>query len=222
MKNILVIAPHPDDETLGCGGTILRHIKNGDQVSWVIITSITKEGGWTADDIKTRNQEIKEVILKYKFKSVHKLEIPSTKIDTIPLSEIIKKLGILYKDIEPEIIYIPNINDVHTDHQIIAKASLSVGKWFRHNYIKKILMYETLSETEFNFQRGKGFQPNYFMKIDNFMAKKIKIMNIYKSELKVHPFPRSEKSMTALALLRGSQSGFKFAEAFELIYQRVC
>ena len=121
---------------------------------------------------------------------------------------------------EPDIVYMPFAYDVHTDHQIIAKALQSTLKWFRYPHIKKVYMYETPSETEFNFVENRVFRPNVFVNISLYIDDKIEVMKNYASEMGEFPFPRSEKTLRALAILRGSQSGFDSAEAFELVYER--
>ncbi len=220
MKKTLVIAPHPDDETLGCGGTLFRHKLEGDDLYWLIVTCISNNSGWSKDEVNRRNEEIDKVSKKFAFKDVFNLSIPTTKIDTIPLSELISKITNIYKKVEPEIIYMPFVDDVHTDHRIIAEVVQSTFKWFRNPFINKILMYETPSETDFNFISQRKFHANVFIDISNHIKDKIEAMKIYESEMGEFPFPRSEKSIRSLAALRGSQSGFKSAEAFELVFER--
>ena len=122
MSKILFVAPHPDDETLGCGGTILRRKHEGHSLFWLIVSQPSPELGWTKKQISDREVEIKKVGQKLGFSETINLEFPSVKIDTIPMSVIINKISKTLKRIEPEIIYIPFLNDVHTDHQIINKA----------------------------------------------------------------------------------------------------
>jgi N-acetylglucosamine malate deacetylase 1 len=217
---ILAIAPHPDDETLGCAGTLFRHKANGDEIYWLIVTGISVDTGWSNDAVIKRDNEIDLVTKKYGFSDVFNLRLPTTKIETFPFSDLIGKITDVYKKIKPETIYMPFAFDVHTDHQIIAKALQSTFKWFRYPHIKKVYMYETPSETEFNFVENRKFSPNVFVNICQYIDNKIEIMNIYDDEMGSFPFPRSEKTMRAFATLRGSQSGFNFAEAFELVYER--
>jgi len=219
LKKILVIAPHPDDETIGCGGSLFRHKKEGDELFWLIVTNIHEKEGWPLEKIKKRSNEIKAIKEKYLFKDVFNLDYPTTKIDIFPISELINRISDILKKIAPEVIYMPFVGDVHTDHQITANAIQSSIKWFRQPSIKKILMYETLSESEFNFIGCRRFCPNVFVDISNFLNDKIETMNIYASEIGKHPFPRCEKAIRALAILRGSQSGFESAEAFELVLE---
>ena len=220
MNKVLVIAPHPDDETLGCGGSLFKHELNKDDVSWLIVTEINTSQGFSALEVENRDSEIHKVSQEYGFINTYNLRLPTTKLDPIPFTKIVNKISDLFKKIRPELIYIPFVYDVHSDHQIISKAIQSNLKWFRHDYIKKVMMYETLSETEFGFLEKKPFNPNIFVDITEFLEKKINVMNIYKNEMGAFPFPRSEKTIRSLASLRGSQSGFNAAEAFELVFER--
>ena len=218
---ILVVSPHPDDETLGCGGTLLKHKEMSDKIYWLNITGISLDEGWDKNKVLNREKEIAKVQKKYNFDESFNLKYPSTKIDTIPISDLIGKITNIYNKIKPNVIYTPFNNDIHTDHQIISKALKSTFKWFRHSYINKVLMYETVSETDFNFEQNYNFNPNIFIDISKFLDRKINIMNIYKDEVKDFPFPRSEKNIRSLAYLRGSQSGYEAAEAFQLVFERI-
>jgi LmbE family N-acetylglucosaminyl deacetylase len=219
MNKILFIAPHPDDETLGCGGTILRHKACGDEIHWLIITGMIKDYGWSAKNIEIREKEIELVKNAYKFNKVHKLNFPAASLDQIKTLDLVEKIGAVMKLVEPNIVYMPFRFDVHSDHRITAKAVQSCIKRFRRPYICKVLMYESISETDQNFTEGRPFRPNVFINIDNFIDQKIDIMNIYASEVGEHPFPRSENSIRALSILRGSNSFNEAAEAFELVFE---
>ena len=171
-------------------------------------------------DCEKRNSEIEVVAKKYGFTNIFNFRLHTTRLDTLPLSDLIEKMTDVYKNLDPEIIYMPFAYDVHTDHQVIAKALQSTFKWFRYPHIKKVLMYETPSETEFNFIEGRNFSPNVFVNISSNLEDKIKTMKIFNSEIGEFPFPRSEKTIRSLAAFRGSQCGFEAAEAFELLYER--
>ena len=214
MSKILTIAVHPDDETLGCGGALLKHKANGDKIHWLICTTLNNNHSY----FKNRESEIKKVSKIYNFDSVHRLQFETTKIDQYSMSEIIGQISKIIKKVKPNIIYLPFKDDVHTDHKKIFEASYSCTKSFRYSFIKKIYMMETLSETDFAPSIKKdSFGPNTFIDISSCIRKKIEIMKVYKSELKKHPFPRSEKNIRALATYRGSTSGCKFAESFMLL-----
>lgn len=217
MKNkILVIAVHPDDETLGCGGTILKSKANGDEIHWLICTTLNRKNSY----FQTREKEIDKVSKLYKFNSVNKLPFETAKVDQYSVSEIIEKISNIINKIKPNIIYLPFYEDPHSDHKRIFEASYSCTKSFRYSFIKKIYMMETLSETEFSPSINTiSFIPNTFVDISDHMNKKIKIMKVYKSEINNHPFPRSEKNIRALASYRGSTSNCNFAESFILLKQ---
>jgi len=218
MKKVLVIAPHPDDETLGCGGTLLRHFTEGDEIHWMIATEMNEASGFSQKRIDDREEEIQKIIKAYKFKSTISLGFLTARLDDLPILEVIEAMKNEINIIKPEIIYIPYRNDAHSDHAVIFDAAITCAKTFRQPFIKSIYAYETLSETEFGLKpEDPGFRPNLFINISRHLAKKLKIMNIYKDEIKKFPFPRSDLSIESLARLRGSQSGFNAAEAFSII-----
>ena len=220
MKKVLVIAPHPDDETLGCGGTILKHISCGDSVYWLIVTNVDEKHGWSKDRVESRQQEIDKVSKMFGFTKIFKLDFPTIKLEIIPIGEIITGISFIMNEVKPEIVYLPNRADVHSDHQIVFNASYSCTKSFRYPFIEKIMMYETISETDFSPALNENvFMPNVFSDISEFFNKKTEIMKVYESEVMQSPFPRSLSSIESLNRYRGSRIGKNFAEAFMLLYE---
>lgn len=215
---VLAIAPHPDDETLGCGGTLLRHKAENDILAWLIVTDMHQDVGYSEKQKELREREIDKVAKKYLFKTVYRLGFPTTRLDVIPRGKLIEAIGQTFREFLPEIIYLPYVNDVHTDHKIVFEAVTACTKWFRYPSIKRILTYETLSETDFNLDpESLPFRPNVFVNISKTLEEKIEVMQFYKSELGDFPFPRSEKAIRSLAALRGTFSGFHAAEGFMLL-----
>lgn len=216
MKNVLVVAPHPDDETLGCGGTILKHRDQGDTVHWLIVTGMGKH--FPPDRISERVIEIEEVARRYAFSSQHVLNLPAAHLDTVPLGEIVDAIKSVLETVQADTIYLPYRGDAHTDHRIVFDAVIACTKWFRCKSIKRILAYETLSETEFGINPdANGFRPNVFIDISSYLEKKLDILTCYASELGSFPFPRSAETIRALAALRGATAGCTAAEAFMLL-----
>lgn len=214
---IAVISSHPDDETLGCGGTLLKHIDNNDEIYWIIITGMLKDDNCKKNIIE-RAKQIDLVGKKYGIKNKFELNYPAANLDNIPIKKIIGDIAKIFKQIIPDIIYLPNRSDIHSDHRVTFDATISCTKSFRYPSIRKVLMYETLSETEFTPPLPEnGFQPNCYSDISNFMEEKIEIMKIYESEIGDHPFPRSEENIRALATYRGAVAGVKYAEAFMIL-----
>lgn len=215
MKNkVLVIAVHPDDETLGCGGTLLKHKANGDAIHWLICTTLERSHSY----YETREQEIEKVYGMYGFESMQNLRLKTMHVDEYSMSELVKKISKAICAVEPNIVYLPFKSDVHSDHRKIFEASYSCTKVFRYPFIKKIYMVETLSETEFAPSTQDGsFVPNVFVDISEHMHTKLEILKVYKSEIAEHPFPRSQRNVEALATLRGATSACDYAESFMLL-----
>ncbi len=218
MANIIVVAPHPDDETLGCGGTLLRHARAGDKIHWLLLTKMTEAQGFSEARILARDQEITEVSRRYGFVSVNVLDFPCTRLDSIAKGDLIAKISGIFLTLQPEVVYLPFCGDVHSDHAVAADAVMSCCKWFRNSSIKRILAYETLSETEFGIRPDTlGFRPNVFVDIGDYLERKLEIMQIFAGELGEFPFPRSIEALRALAMLRGTTAGCQAAEAFVLL-----
>jgi N-acetylglucosamine malate deacetylase 1 len=217
----IVIAPHPDDEVLGPGGTLLRSKAEGVTIAWLIVTTITTESGWSGEKIRRRDDEIKRVTKLFGFDSVFELNFPTTQLDQVPMSDLVAAISNVFKTFEPEEVFVPHPADVHTDHRLVFDAVASCTKWFRYPSVKRVLAYETLSETDFGLGASQGFRPNVFVNIEPYLDDKLRAMDIYASELEEFPFPRSHEAIQALAALRGASSGFNAAEAFELLQERI-
>ncbi len=214
-KIVLVVAPHPDDETLGCGGTIQKHIEQGDKVHWVIFTEITLSQGFSLERIKARQLEVQKVAQAYGFVGTHQLNFPTMRLDTIPKVELVSALGKVIKEINVDTLYVPYRGDAHSDHAAVFDACAACSKVFRYPTVKSVRAYETLSETEFGLRpEDNSFRPNLFVDVTPYIEKKINIMRLYDGELSAFPFPRSDVAIRALSQIRGIQSGVSAAEGF--------
>lgn len=219
-ENVLVVAPHPDDETLGCGGALLRHRDLNDRIFWLTLTSLSESHGWAVEVVERRAREIIQVEAMYGFTQSFHLGFPTTCLDSIPVRELVGAISKVISDVKPGVIYLPNRTDIHTDHQVAFKAAIGCTKNFRVPFIKRVLMYEVLSETNFSpALADMAFVPNVFMDITPFMGKKLDIMQVYASEVMKPCQPRGLEAMTSLASLRGCRIGVKYAEAFTLIQE---
>lgn len=220
MANILVIAPHPDDETLGCGGTILKHTAAGDAVHWCIVTQM--DAAYAKAQRDKREKEIESVAKAYKFAKTHQLSFAPAHLDVVPKSEMVAAMRDVFQDVKPDIVYLPFPGDIHSDHAAVFEAASANLKWFRLKSIKRALCYETVSETDFQIHPlQKRFEPTVFVNIDSYLDRKIEIMKIFESEIQEFPFPRSEEALRSLAQLRGAACGAKAAEAFVLLKEYV-
>jgi N-acetylglucosamine malate deacetylase 1 len=216
----LVVAPHPDDEILGCGGTLLRRKAEGADLGWLLVTGISGQTGWSAEVKQQRAAEIDKVGELVGFDQVYNLALPSAQLDQLPMSDLVEKFSAVFQEFQPMEVLLPCRSDVHTDHRVVFDAGAACIKWFRCPSVKRVMAYETISETEFGLDPDNSFQSNYFVDISEFLERKLEIMTVYKSELSDFPFPRSNEAIRALATLRGSTAGFMAAEAFQLLRER--
>jgi len=222
MKKILFVSVHPDDETLGCGGTIMKLKNLGSSLHWLNLTDIDNDHpfGFSKETIVKRQSTTIQVKNTYGFDTFTNLKYHTMLLDKYNASELIKDIGQVITNIEPDTIYLTNRSDVHSDHRIAFDAVYACTKSFRYPYVKEILMYETLSETEFAPALvEKAFIPNMFVDISDFMEDKIRIMQIYDTEIMPDPMPRSIHAIKGLAAYRGSRIGVSYAEAFQQIYR---
>lgn len=215
MKNVVIVAPHADDESLGAGGALLRHKAKGDSIHWVIVTSPTHKD-YSNDFIKNRKKQISKIKKMYDFDSLIELDFEPTSLNSNNFKSLLEKMKCSFNEISPNILYTCYPYDAHSDHLFTYKASVAATKKFRTDSIEKVLIYETLSETNFSDSMTHKFNPNYYINVTDFFEQKVKILSLYDSEIKNHPFPRSKNSIKSLAELRGSESNCLYAEAFQL------
>lgn len=218
---VLVVAPHPDDETLGCGGTLLRHKAEGADVHWMVVTAMSSETH-SAAQAAVRDEEIADVTKAYGFTSVAELRFPTTRLDIVPKSDLVGRISSAFVDVKPSILYLPFPGDSHSDHAATFSASIAAAKWFRRSGVRSVRCYETLSETEQGLDpRQAPFEPNLFIDISAYLERKIEILSIYRSELGKFPFPRSAEAVMALAAIRGASCGAIAAESFMILREVV-
>jgi LmbE family N-acetylglucosaminyl deacetylase len=216
---VLVIAPHPDDETLGCGGTLLKHRAAGDSVSWLIVTR-GHEPQWSAEALANKEGEIERVAAAYEFEQVFRFDYPATLMDTLSQAEIIASVRQVIAEAQPHTVYLNHAGDVHSDHRIAFDSVVSAIKPFytsRHG-VMRLLSYETLSSTEAAPpDHARAFLPTVFCDITSFIEHKLEIMAFYHTEVQPYPMPRANESIRALARFRGAAIGVEYAEALMLI-----
>jgi len=219
----LVIAPHPDDELLGCGGTLLRRTAEGGTVGWLLMTAITEEGGWSRQRIEQRSSEIEKVRdgLGIAPQHLYRLGFPTAQLDQQPMDALVSRVSEVFRDFEPEEVLLPHPGDAHSDHRVTFEAVSACTKWFRYACVRRVLTYETLSETDAGLDPVRVFQPTVFVDISGYLERKVELMRVYASEMGDFPFPRSERALRAQAEICGAQAGFRAAEGFMLMRERV-
>lgn len=213
---VAVLAPHPDDETLGCGGTLARLGSEGARLHWIILTTMPRDS-WPAARISARRREIGRVARHFKFHSVRELGFPASGLDQVPRGELVAVLSKALDACRPDTLFVPHVGDAHSDHRVCAEAGVAASKSFRHPTLRRTLAYETPSETDFPSPGVPIFVPNSFSDVTRHINKKIKAFQFYAGECGQHPFPRSTQAITARAILRGAASGVRYAEAFQVL-----
>ena len=218
-KSILCVVAHPDDEALGLGGTIIKHIEQGHDVN-IVIFSIGEDSKLSNDINSARRLNSAKEWSKRVGSNIYSvLDYPDQKLDTIPKLEIIQILEKILKTLRPDILYTHHDGDINHDHQTVSHAILTALRPMNALALKsEIRTFETVSSTEqAPYTDSYAFKPNYYVDIDDVWKKKIKALEAYKNELGTYPHPRSIKSLEALAIKRGAESGLNKAEAFCII-----
>ena len=222
-RKVLVVAAHPDDEILGCGATIIKHIAQGD----IVHTLIMAEGLTSRDltrDSEMRASELSELHSTAKrvseFLGASKLVIhsfPDNRMDGVNLLDVVKKIELEVDEYQPDIVYTHHFGDVNIDHKVTHDAVITACRSLPGNSVRDILFFETVSSTEWQIMTAdKIFKPNVYVDVTEFMGKKRQALELYASEMRDYPHPRSYKGIELLAQYRGLTVGVHYAEAYML------
>lgn len=222
-KKILVIAAHPDDEVLGCGGTIAKHIKLGDKVYCLFLGKGKSSRNFKNESYLKKEQAIlkKEAEKAAKILGISKTffeNFPDQQYDTIPFLKIVKSIEKIKNKIKPEIVFTHHQGDLNLDHQITFKAVLTACRPLRNETVKELYSFEIPSSTEWGIPKKKNyFMPNFFIDVSDTFNKKIEALEAYKSEIRKYPHPRSLKSVEIIARRWGTIVEKELVESFEII-----
>lgn len=219
-QKILVVVSHPDDESLGLGGTIYRHVHSGDAVYAVSMT----------DGVSSRDVKFKNILKKKRYRASLKVgkelginwikgpNFPDNAMDTVSLLKVTKFIEKVKEKITPSLIYTHSYSDLNIDHQIVNKATLTAFRPQPNELWTEIRTFEIPSSTDYGYKLTTGlFNPNLYIDITNYWKKKLEALKHYKMEMKDYPHSRSLEGLENLAKYRGNQVGLKYAEAFEVI-----
>lgn len=215
--NVLVVAAHPDDEVLGCGGVIARHAAIKDEVHVLVVTRGIVEL-FPPEEIEGTRRELEAAHRILNVSSVQFLDFPAPRLDVTPGHEIAERIGNTIRSIQPQIVYLPHRGDIHADHQAVYQATLVACRPINNCSVRRLLCYETLSETEWGSPFVEAaFIPNVFVDITDYLQQKLEALTCYRSQLKTPPHSRSLQSVEALARLRGATVSLAAAEAFMMV-----
>lgn len=217
--NVLVVAAHPDDEVLGCGGCIAKHTASGDSVNILILA----EGATSRDE--ERNVQIRiEQVSALRQAACEAADIlgalpprfcglPDNRLDSLILLDITKRVEAVVKEVQPSIVYTHHGGDLNIDHRIVYQAVMTACRPVPHSTVKAIYSFETLSSTEWSSPTiGPTFLPTRFVDIKEFLGQKLNALEAYSEEMMDFPHARSIEAIKALARLRGASAGMEAAE----------
>lgn len=213
MNNVLVVAAHADDEALGCGGTIVKHVEQGDKVSVVFLTDGVGARG-NDDSASERGYSAEKALKILGVSKTMCFDLPDNEMDSVSLLTIAKKIEGVISIEQPNIIYTHFFGDLNIDHQITNRAVLTACRPQKTCSVKEIYCFEVLSSTEWGTKAVNQFVPHKIVDITNVWDKKISALKCYEQEMRSSPHSRSYRAAEALACLRGETHGFNKAEAF--------
>lgn len=216
---VLVLAPHADDEILGVGGTIARHVAAGDSVH-VVVATLGQPPLFEPAFIAQTEREVVAAHRQLGVADSIFLRLPSAQLDTVPHHEINEHLTRIVQQLAPDVAYVPFPGDIHLDHQQVFLSALVAMRPTDRFRPHAIYAYETLSETNWSAPYlMPNFQPNVFVDITPHLDAKVAAMEMVTAQIKPFPHCRSAEALRALAALRGSTVGCHAAEAFVLVRQ---
>lgn len=217
-KTILVIAAHPDDEVLGCGGTIARHVAEGQVVQVIFMADgVGSRNGQGAPAMAERQAAKESALRILGVSSSHSLDFPDNYMDSMPLLDIVQPLEMLIHEIQPCTIYTHHHGDLNVDHRITHQAVMTACRPLPGSAIREILTFEVMSSTEWTNAEQHTFEPNVLVDITDHWSIKLKALESYTLEMRPAPHSRSIEHLDALARHRGACVGMDRAEGFRLI-----
>lgn len=217
-KTVLVVAAHADDEALGCGGAIVRHVADGDVVYAVFMADGVSSRSLVDEvDISNRNTAAEQARKILGIRQNIYLSFPDNQLDSIPLIDVVQQLELIIHELKPSIIYTHHHGDLNVDHQISSQAVMTACRPMPGCSVREIYAFEVMSSTEWAAQNKEPFLPNYFVDISNQINTKLDALRAYELEMRDAPHSRSLQNLNHLACYRGNTVGVAAAEAFMVL-----
>lgn len=214
-KTVLVVAAHADDEVLGCGGTLAKHVAAGDKVHVVFVADgVTSRGGAGQEDLVRRQRATESARNILGISTMAFLNLPDNRLDSLPLLDIVQPLEALIGKLAPEIIYTHHYGDLNVDHRLAHQAVMTACRPLPGGTVREILAFEVMSSTEWSSPGLAPFLPDLFVDISVHMEIKMQALEAYGLEIRVPPHSRSMEHMRSLSKHRGYCVGVDAAEAF--------
>jgi N-acetylglucosamine malate deacetylase 1 len=227
-RRIAVFAAHPDDETLGCGGSIARHVSDGDEVLVVIcgegIMARHPSAAGSRDDATAAAQldalrvDARRAVETELGARLQLLSLPDNQFDSLPLLEVIKRVEAVKAEFDPDVVYTHHPGDLNIDHRVLFDAVLTAFRPLPGSRLRELLCFEVPSSSSYNAPwGGRAFEPTVYVDIEQWLDSKLRAMESYRTERREWPHPRSARALRALAEVRGAEAGMAAAEAFQLV-----
>nr|WP_288885827.1 PIG-L deacetylase family protein [uncultured Blautia sp.] len=222
LKNILVIAAHPDDELLGVGGTVRRFVNEGAIAHALILAEgLTSRGESRAEtnhsELLALQEDARRAAAEIGYSGIDFCGFPDNRMDSMDLLDIIKTVSNYVEKYKPDTIFTHHHGDLNIDHRVTCEAILTACRPVGDYCVKRIFAFETPSSTEWNYCYTEPFTPNVYVDVSDTLEAKIRGMACYRTESAEYPHPRSAEALRALGKYRGSNAGFKMAEGFVLL-----
>ena len=215
---ILVVAAHPDDEVLGCGGTMARHAADGDEVHVLFLADGVTARRDLADPDAERERRAEAACRAAAILGAQPprlLDFADNRLDEGPLLDVVQAVEAVAAEIGPEMVYTHHGGDLNADHRIAHQAVMTACRPLPGRKERTILAFETVSSTEWASRWfGEAFRPNRYVDVTGYLDKKLAALACYDAEIRPFPHPRSPENLRALARVRGAESGLENAEAF--------
>jgi LmbE family N-acetylglucosaminyl deacetylase len=217
-KSILVIVAHADDEVLGCGGTIARHVAEGDAVYIIFMADgVGSRGNAQSAELQRRNEARDAALKILGVTEWHVLDFPDNRMDSVPLLEVVQALEPIVSKIQPERVYTHHHGDLNVDHRVTHQAVLTACRPLPGSSVREILVFEVISSTEWATPGLAPLIPNAFVDISEYLPKKLEALAAYELEMRAAPHSRSVGHVESLARHRGNSVGVEAAEGFEVV-----
>ncbi|MFW3616928.1 PIG-L deacetylase family protein [Billgrantia antri] len=218
MKTVLIVAAHSDDEALGCGGTIARHVAEGDAVYAVFLADgVSSRGGAGTAELDKRLEAAERARQILGISKNYYLGLPDNRLDSLPLINIIQPLEKVITEVKPQTIYTHHYGDLNVDHRITHQAVMTACRPMPNGSVRDIYTFEVMSSTEWATPSESPFLPNYYVNISDFLKVKMNALKAYELEMRPAPHSRSIEHLEQLTQHRGGTAGVAAAEAFMLV-----
>jgi LmbE family N-acetylglucosaminyl deacetylase len=214
---VVVLGAHPDDEILGAGGTLARHVIGGDEVHAIVVADGASSRA--PDEMKIALEKAATLAAEsIGFASIRLSSLPDQRLDTVPFIDLTQIIESLLDEIQPHVVYTHFPGDVNVDHGLVARATWTACRPYARPQLRRFAVFETPSSTEWAWPVNESsFQPNHFVDITETLDRKITAMECYQSELRDYPHPRSSRSLRERAAFWGSQVGRLAVEPFRIL-----